>query len=79
VSRNLSEVIDAISAEIPDTETALLADLGRIKQSVAYVAPEGIGIWWRETQKLLVNEIGVPKHDWQWKVADIFVGEAGPK
>jgi hypothetical protein len=77
--RNLSEVIDAMLAEVPETETALVAGLKRIKQSIGYVAPEGMTIWWRNTQSMLVNEVGVPKCDWQDRVANIFVGKAGPR
>jgi len=72
--RDLSEVIDLMLKEIPPTELRIC--LTGIQRSLAYAAPEAMGLWWRKVQKLLVREIGEPRPGWETKVANIFAGRA---
>jgi hypothetical protein len=75
--RELTEVIDRILAEIPsETHASLRADLGAVRSSAAFAAPEVMGGWWRRAQDCLVQHVGVPDPNvpWQVRVSRIFSG-----
>ena len=74
--RNLSEVIEAIKAEIPnkgDENDLLLHRIDKILDSVNYASPENQGLWWNELAILLNNDLPKPlEKEWQVKVVSIF-------
>jgi hypothetical protein len=55
--RNLCDVIDQIVPCLRDSETKVIADLERIKNSVTFAAPEMIRYWWQKAQDILVENI----------------------
>lgn len=75
--RELGEVIDAMLAEVPETESRLRAALVGFKSSNDFAPPEGAKMWWKATVDLLMKEIGEPKSEWQKRVAAIFSGKMG--
>jgi hypothetical protein len=70
--RNLDEVIDQMILKISDTETGLIQELNRIKNSAAYTSPELIHRRWNEVSFVLKEFIITPRKDWQFEVLSIF-------
>jgi hypothetical protein len=70
--RNLDEVIDQMILKISDTETGLIQELNRIKNSAAYTSPELMRGRWNEVSFALKEFILTPRKDWQFEVLSIF-------
>lgn len=72
--RDLVEVLDAIIAEIPASETRALTSIKAVQASAKFTAPEIMSARWNQAAAILEHDIGEPKEDWQKKVAAIFCG-----
>lgn len=73
--RHLFDVIDKLTAVIPETETRLLHELADIKDSLLYAAPEAQSMWWGVCARALNATLtGEERSDWQLITMDIFSG-----
>lgn len=73
--RYLVDVLNEILKIIPEGENK--AALEDNMSSAAFCAPEGMGLWWRESADSLADLFGdgIPKNDWQFQAASIFSGK----
>jgi len=72
--RDLSDVIEALLVHVPETEEKLVRTLKSIKDSANFCPPESMGVLWKRTSIVLMDEIGQPTEPWQKRVSDIFSG-----
>lgn len=78
MDRNLVDVINEMLKCTPTMDVELVHELNRIKTSLSYAPPEGQYLWWRETQRALINAYGDDYNmllDEQRKVVDIFTAK----
>ena len=79
MSRDISEVIDAVLLHVPVEETGLRASLAGVKARAAYMAPEQVAVAWTMAhQALIVAEVIPPSEAWHRHAANIFAGREGP-
>jgi hypothetical protein len=74
MARNLTTVIDEILEVVPETETSLRAQINSVRDSSIFSAPEVMYLFWTELFEILVDEIGEPEEEWEFKVQLIFSG-----
>lgn len=80
MNRYLPDVIDQMLIELPLTEEDLRAELGTVKDSACFAAPETMGIHWgRAAMELSAH---IPQNygsmnEWQTKVAKIWLADSG--
>lgn len=75
--RYLPDVIEQMLAVVPESEEDLRRDLGNLRASALYAAPEIMGRWWRSSAETLIARFGkAPQLDAQWKrqMFDIWGG-----
>lgn len=74
MDRDLTVVLDSIIAIVPESETALLAELKSLKSSAAYAAPEMMGRHWNEGGRILRDHIPNTGDlaEWQGQIVNIW-------
>jgi hypothetical protein len=72
MGRDIIEVIDAMTAVIPASETVILHNFSTIRNSALYMAPEMRAHLWESVSRVLNENIPKPVEDWQLHVAGIF-------
>jgi hypothetical protein len=70
--RNIVEVIDEILVAAPAGCVDLVTELEKIQDSASYRAPELAYLDWQKLSVALMDNIGIPKKDWELEVLSIF-------
>lgn len=74
--RKLDEVIDRILDVVPTAEISLRAQLGALKESVPFTAPEAMGRRWGILTDILVTALPTtPTDKWQEQLGRIVRAE----
>lgn len=75
--RNIEEVIDRVLALVPETETALRADLERVKFGSRFRAPETMWASWEAGTNVLLRHLSERRGAaWVESVRKVWAGEA---
>lgn len=77
IARDITDVITAILAHVPESEKDLRIDLEDIHGKAMYTAPEVMRRRWHDLSALISREFhGVPLIGWQGKCVDILLNKA---
>jgi hypothetical protein len=65
--RDLPQLIDKLLEIIPETEAVLRAELRCTHASASFSSPEMMSTWWNEAGMTLLQHLGTPPWEEEWK------------